>query len=189
ATTRLYGGGALRRAAVADASERWERALAEPARVPDGALGAARLRAEVVGMLGERLGRCVDPADAPPSGAILREASWACGERLDQELQWLADELGARTDQRRPLALVDEARAWAALVGAFQRVVDVCPERASSSFAKLYYPSVRHTVWLHNERGQSALANAMYRVELRYAELVKHDAGIPLLEKNLRCGP
>ena len=65
----------------------------------------------------------------------------------------------------------------------------VSPERSSASFAKLYYPVVRHTVWLHNDRKQAPLANAMYRVELRFAELAGHDSGIALLTKNLACGP
>ena len=84
---------------------------------------------------------------------------------------------------------MDEVRAWCRLAEAYEHVVAMSPDRSPASFPKLYYPAVGHAVWLHNERKQATVANAMYRVMLRFAREASHDSGIALLEKNLACGP
>lgn len=185
------------RSEVRAAAELWERVLAsedDVARIRSRAAGRAEpvgeLRAQVLEVLAERLARSPDPGvDTETGGPLFREVVWRCADRRDERLEWLATELGHRTDARRALPLVDEVRAWCRLVEAFEQVVAVSPERASASFPKLYYPVVRHTVWLHNERKQATIANAMYRVMLRYAVQVTHDSGQSLLAKNLACGP
>ncbi|MEZ4238449.1 MAG: hypothetical protein R3F59_20315 [Myxococcota bacterium] len=173
---------------VADAARAWEAALAAPAvaaRVAD-----HDLRERIVSLLAQRLDAVPDPAPPePPASELLQEVVWRTADQRDVELGWLADEIGHRTLAARELPLVEEVRAFCALCEAYERVVDVAPDRASASFPRLYYPVVKHTVWLHNRRGQSRVANAMYRVELRYAERCAHDSGMALLKKNLDCGP
>jgi hypothetical protein len=183
ASCRLGEGREVRRASVLRAARAWEKALAGP--VPPG------IRDQVVTALAERLGHALDAPSAEEQTEhclLFREIVWRCADRRDDHLRWLATELGQRADQRRALPLLEEVRAWCQLIEAFEQVIVISPERALSSFPRLYYPVVRHTVWLHNERKQATAANAMYRVELRFAELAGHDSGITLLRNNLACG-
>jgi hypothetical protein len=195
ATLRLPRRGV--RQQVAAAADAWERAL-DDAHVQaqiSSLAGAApdpvtAVRARVVDLLAERLEATVDPGDpAEPGGELYQEVVWRAADQRDVELAWLADDLGARTAAARELPLIEEVRAFCALAEAYERVVEMAPDRASPSFPRLYYPVVRHTVWLHNRRAQAPVANAMYRVELRFAELCAHDSGVALLTKNLACGP
>lgn len=185
------------RSEVIAAAERWDRVFgstAEQARLRQrataGADPVAALRGQVLDVLAERLEASPDPGlDDEGDGPLFREVVWRCADQRERALEWLADEIGNRTNTRRALPLLDEVRAWCRLIEAYEQVVAVSPERASASFPKLYHPVVRHTVWLHNERKQAPVANAMYRVELRFAERVAHDSGVALLTKNLACGP
>jgi hypothetical protein len=188
ASCRLGEGHEVSRASVLRAAKRWEQALSGP--LPPG------VRDQVIAALAERLAHTTETPSAEQqaeeqaeSCPLFREVVWRCADQRDDHLRWLATELGTRADQRRSLPLLEEVRAWCQLIEAFERVIEVAPERAISSFPKLYYPVVRHTVWLHNERRQATVANAMYRVELRFAELATHDSGTTLLRNNLTCGP
>jgi hypothetical protein len=194
------GAGVVRRQ-VAVAADAWERALGDPrvaGKIVALAAGVAdpvaTVRARVVDLLAERMEAAVDAASAEEGqpeagGELYQEVVWRAADKRDIELGWLADEIGHRTTSARELPLVEEVRAFCALVEAYERVLEMAPDRASASFPRLYYPVVRHTVWLHNRRGQARAAKAMYRVELRFAELSAHDSGVALLSKNLACGP
>lgn len=185
------------RADVATAADAWSAALAaERGRItslagpaPD-PVGAIRTR--VVDGLCKALDRAPGFAVGAPvpdekPGELFAEVVWRVADARAAELGWLGDELGRRAAAKRALPLVEEVRAFCALCEAFERVVAVSPDRASASFPALYYPAVAHTVWLHNHRGQARVANAMYRVELRYAELASHPTAIRLLQHNVAC--
>ena len=182
---------------VASAADAWSEALASGATTAQirSLAGAAadpvgEVRTRVVEALAAHLDAVDAPADPDEAGSdLFFEAVWRAADRRDAELGWLSEEIGHRTDARRALPLMEEVRAFCALIEAYERIVALAPDRASASFPRLYYPIVRHTVWLHNKRGQTRLANAMYRVELRFAERCAHDSGTALLTKNLACGP
>ena len=188
ATARLGESGPVRRSSVHAASLLWDKLFDDGTKVPSAIEGD--LRASVIEALSELLSHATDaPSPSEGSKGLLREVVWRCADRKDEHLRWLSTELGARTDQKKAVPLLEEVKAWCAMLEAYEDLLLVAPERAVSSFARLYYPGVRLAVWLHNERGQATLANAMYRVLLRHAEAVGHEAGIALLRNNLSCGP
>ncbi|MCB9688676.1 MAG: hypothetical protein H6738_21200 [Alphaproteobacteria bacterium] len=159
------------------------------------ALGAridpvAAARTEVVRLLAAHLERArndaEDPANVP---ACWEEAVRAVVARREERLAALADELASRSRRRWALPLVEEALASLRVEQACEDVVAADPRRRLSAHLRCWGPLVNHTVWLHNDRGQATLANALYRLQLRRAKAAGHPQAIELMEKNVGCGP
>ncbi|PRP93806.1 hypothetical protein ENSA5_42080 [Enhygromyxa salina] len=180
----------------------WDRLLADPALRSQTAHRALALRAGDPDSVLERLGRQVEAdlfalarAGAVPlaelegdSKALRRVARELRHELLD-ELAIMSEGLDARVRARRQLAPLDELREFLTIREHYEQVCELGGnELVRVAFSQIHDPMCKLAVWLWDERGDSSIANAMFRWLGHEAVMAGDEEAAELQRRNVACG-
>lgn len=181
----------------------WDRLLSDPNLRSQTARRALALRAGDPDLVIERLGRQVESdlfalarAGAVPLSVLENEASAALRrvarelrhEMLD-ELAILCEGLDARVRARRQLPALDELREFLSIRDHYEQVCELGgPELVRIAFSQIHDPLCALSVWLWDERGETGIANAMFRWLGHEAVMAGDEEAAELQRRNVACG-
>lgn len=121
-------------------------------------------------------------------GTLRRVARELRHELLD-ELALACESLERRVRQRKALPPLDELREFLAVQAHYERVHrEGGSELLRIAFAQVHDPLCNLAVWLWDERGEAAIANAMFRWLLQEASVVGDEEAVALQRRNVACG-
>ena len=120
----------------------------------------------------------------------LEAAALRSRHRIMDELETAAEALSARTKSQTELHASGEWMEWSSLKHLYDRALVDTDDGDSrrAVFAATYAPACNYAAWLFNVRNEKLLANGIFRWLLEEAKLVKDEAAIKLLKKNVRAG-
>jgi hypothetical protein len=122
------------------------------------------------------------------SKALHRVARYLRHDLLDA-LAVSAEALADRVDAQKQLPALDEIREWMHLREGYERVCKVGGRDLQRvAFSQIHDPLCNLAVWLWEVRGETAIANAMFRWLLHEAVVAGDEASIALQRKNVACG-
>lgn len=165
-----------------------KRALALRAGDPDEAI--ARLTRQVETDL-SALARAADVplADLEDQTRSLRNVARELRHELLDELAIRSEAVEARVRARRALEPLDELREFSAVRAQYDRVCRVGgPELVRIAFSQVHDPLTNLAVWLWDERGEVALASAMFRWLGHEATIAGDEEAAALQRRNVACG-
>jgi hypothetical protein len=180
----------------------WDRVLAEPGLREQTVRRALALRGGDPDQVLAKLGRQVEQdlaslartARIPLAtleearGALRRVARELRHELLD-DLALACEALDRRVRERRALPPLDELREFLAVQEQYERVHRLGGgELLRIAFSQAHDPLCNLAVWLWDERGETAIANAMFRWLLHEATVVGDDEAVGLQRRNVACG-
>jgi hypothetical protein len=181
----------------------WDRLLSDPQLRSQTARRALALRAGDPDLVIERLGRQVEAdlfalarAGAVPLSVLENDASSAL-RRVARELRHdLLDELAiacegldARVRARRSLPTLDELREFLSIRHQYEQVCELGgPELVRIAFSQIHDPLCALAVWLWDERGETGIANAMFRWLGHEAVMAGDEEAAELQRRNVACG-
>jgi hypothetical protein len=180
----------------------WDQMLADPSVRSQTARRALALRAGDPDLVLERLGRQVEAdlsalarAGAVPLAELedhsktLRRVARELRHALLDELAIMSEGLEARVRARRQLAPLDELREFLALREHYERVCELGgPELVRIAFSQIHDPLCNLAVWLWDERGETGIANAMFRWLGHEAVMAGDEQAAELQRRNVACG-
>lgn len=181
----------------------WDRLLADPQLRHQTARRALALRAGDPELVLERLGKQVDAdlfalarAAAIPLAMLedddsvaLRRVARELRHDLLDELAIACESLDARVRARRQLPALDELRDYLAIREQYERVCELGgPELMRIAFSQIHDPLCNQAVWLWDERGETAIANAMFRWLGHEAVMAGDEQAAELQRRNVACG-
>lgn len=121
-------------------------------------------------------------------GTLRRVARELRHELLD-ELALACEALDRRVRHRQALPALDELREFLAVQAHYERVHrQAGGELLRIAFTQVHDPLCNLAVWLWDERGEAAIANAMFRWLLHEATVVGDEEAIGLQRRNVACG-
>jgi hypothetical protein len=121
-------------------------------------------------------------------GALRRVARELRHELLD-DLALACESLDRRVRERRALPPLDELREFLAVQEQYERVHRLGGgELLRIAFSQAHDPLCNLAVWLWDERGETGVANAMFRWLLHEATVVGDEEAIALQRRNVACG-
>ncbi len=121
-------------------------------------------------------------------GSLRRVARELRHELLD-ELALACEALDRRVRERRALPALDELREFLAVQEQYERVHRLGGvELLRIAFSQAHDPLCNLAVWLWDERGEAAIANAMFRWLLHEATVVGDEEAVALQRRNVACG-
>jgi hypothetical protein len=180
----------------------WDHLLGDPQLRDRTARRALALRAGDPDQVIDRLGRQVEAdlsalalAAAVPFALLERECSSL--RRVARELRHaLLDELAAacesldaRVRARKPLAPLDELREFMAVREQYEQVCELGGgELTRVAFSQIHDPLCNLAVWLWDERGETAIAQAMFRWLGHEAVMAGDEEAAELQRRNVACG-
>lgn len=181
----------------------WDRLLSDPQLRNQTARRALALRAGDPDLVIERLGRQVEAdlfalarAGAVPLSVLENEASAALRrvarelrhEMLD-ELAIMCEGLDARVRARRSLPALDELREFLSIRDHYEQVCELGgPDLVRIAFSQIHDPLCALSVWLWDERGETGIANAMFRWLGHEAVMAGDEEAAELQRRNVACG-
>jgi hypothetical protein len=122
------------------------------------------------------------------SAALRRVARELRHEMLD-ELAIMCEGLDARVRARRSLPALDELREFLAIRDHYEQVCEVGgPELVRIAFSQIHDPLCALSVWLWDERGETGIANAMFRWLGHEAVMAGDEQAAELQRRNVACG-
>ncbi len=128
----------------------------------------------------------LERAEAPE--ALRRVARELRHELLD-ELALACEVLDRRVRERKALPALDELREFLAVQDQYERVHRLGGgELLRIAFSQAHDPLCNLAVWLWDERGETAIANAMFRWLLNEATVVGDEEAVALQRRNIACG-
>ncbi|NVB41727.1 hypothetical protein G6O69_28090 [Pseudenhygromyxa sp. WMMC2535] len=179
----------------------WERMLCDPGLRSRTAKRALALRGgdpdEAIARLGREieldlfgLARAADLPLAPleQGHATLRKVARELRHELLDDLAMRCEGVEARVAARRPLPPLDELREFLAVRAQYERTCRLGgPELVRVAFAQVHDPLCTLAVWLWDERGESAIANAMFRWLAHEATIAGDEEAAELQRRNMAC--
>lgn len=180
----------------------WDRVLTEPGLREQTVRRALALRGGDPDQVLAKLGRQVEQdlaslartARIPlatleeAQGALRRVARELRHELLD-DLALACEALDRRVRQRRALPPLDELREFLAVQEQYERVHRLGGgELLRIAFSQAHDPLCNLAVWLWDERGETAIANAMFRWLLHEATVAGDEEAVTLQRRNVACG-
>lgn len=180
----------------------WDRVLSEPGLREQTVRRALALRGGDPDQVLAKLGRQVEldlaslarTARVPlatleeAQGALRRVARELRHELLD-DLALACEALDRRVRDRRALPGLDELREFLAVQEQYERVHRLGGgELLRIAFSQAHDPLCNLAVWLWDERGETAIANAMFRWLLHEATIVGDEEAVGLQRRNVACG-
>jgi hypothetical protein len=181
----------------------WDQLLADPQLRSQTARRALALRAGDPDTVIERLGRQVEAdlfalarAGAVPlavleqgSSPALRRVARELRHDLLDELAILCEGLDARVRARRQLPPLDELREFLVIREHYERVCELGgADLVRIAFSQIHDPLCNLAVWLWDERGDAAIANAMFRWLGHEAVMAGDEEAAALQRRNIACG-
>ncbi len=182
----------------------WDQRLAQPALRSHTARRALALRAGDPDAAIERLRAQIDldlsalarTADIPLAeleregdAGVLRRVARELRHDLLDELAILSEAVDARVRARRTLPPLDELREFVAVRTQYDRVCRLGgPELVRIAFSQAHDPLCNLAVWLWDERGEVAIASAMFRWLGHEATIAGDEQAAALQRRNVACG-
>ncbi len=180
----------------------WDRALGDPSLRERTIQRALALRGGDPELVLQRLGRQIEAdllavardAGVPLStleadvGALRRVARTLRHHLLD-DLALVCEALERRVRERRPLPPLDELREFLAVRDQYERTVQLGgTELVRIAFSQVHDPLCALAVWLWDERGETAIAHAMFRWLMHEAMIAGDEEAAELQRRNVACG-
>lgn len=180
----------------------WDRLLCEPQLRDQTARRALALRAGDPNQVIDRLGRQVQAdlsalalAAAIPLATLegdckaLRQVARELRHGLLDDLAMVCEGLDARVRARRQLPPLDELREFMAVREQYEQVCELGGrELVRVAFSQIHDPLCNLAVWLWDERGESGIANAMFRWLGHEAVMAGDEQAAELQRRNVACG-
>jgi hypothetical protein len=180
----------------------WDRLLGDPQLRDRTARRALALRAGDPDQVIDRLGRQVEAdlsalalAAAIPFALLesdcssLRRVARELRHALLDELAAACEALDARVRARKPLAPLDELREFMAVREQYEQVCELGGgELTRVAFSQIHDPLCNLAVWLWDERGETAIAQAMFRWLGHEAVMAGDEEAAELQRRNVACG-
>lgn len=180
----------------------WDKLLADPQLRSRTARRALALRAGDPDEAIARLGREVEAdlsllakaAELPLAtlegdSASLRRVARELRHDLLDELALASEAVEARVQARRSLPPLDELREFLAVCEQYRRVCRLGgQELVRIAFSQVHDPLCNLAVWLWDERGETAIANAMFRWLGHEATMAGDEEAAELQRRNIACG-
>lgn len=180
----------------------WDRLLCDPGLRDQTARRALALRAGDPDQVIERLGRQVEAdltalahAGSIPLAALegdcksLSRVARELRHMLLDDLAVVCEGLDARVRARKQLPPLDELREFMAVREQYEQVCEIGgPELVRVAFSQIHDPLCSLAVWLWDERGEAAIATAMFRWLGHEAVLAGDEDAAELQRRNVACG-
>ncbi|MFV8756743.1 hypothetical protein ACNOYE_39875 [Nannocystaceae bacterium ST9] len=180
----------------------WDRALAEPGLREQTVRRALALRGgdpdQVLAKLGRQVerdlaelarGARIPLATLEQAEGSLRRVARELRHELLDDLALACEALDRRVRARKPLPALDELREFLAVQELYERVHRLGGgELLRVAFSQAHDPLCNLAVWLWDERGETAIANAMFRWLLHEATVVGDEEAVVLQRRNVACG-
>lgn len=185
-----------------DLGRAWDRQLGDPQLRDRTARRALALRAGDPDQVIDRLGRQVEAdlsalalAAGVPLSVLerdcssLRRVARELRHALLDELAVVCEGLDARVRARKPLNPLDELREFMSVREQYEQVCELGGgELTRVAFSQIHDPLCNLAVWLWDERGETALANAMFRWLGHEAVMAGDEEAAELQRRNVACG-
>src|SRR5690606_9619401 len=180
----------------------WDRLLGDPQLRDRTARRALALRAGDPDQVIDRLGRQVEAdlsalalAGSVPLSLLeddcssLRRVARELRHALLDELAVVCEALDARVRARKPLGSLDELREFMAIREQYEQICELGGgELTRVAFSQIHDPLCNLAVWLWDERGETAIANAMFRWLGHEAVMAGDEEAAELQRRNVACG-
>jgi hypothetical protein len=119
----------------------------------------------------------------------LRRVARDLRHALLDELAIVCEGLDARVRARKPLGSLDELREFMAIREQYEQICELGGgELTRVAFSQIHDPLCNLAVWLWDERGEMAIARAMFRWLGNEAVLAGDEEAAELQRRNVACG-
>lgn len=128
-------------------------------------------------------------AELEGAGNSLRRVARELRHELLDELAIRSETVEARVHARRALPPLDELREFLAVRQQYERVCQIGgPELVRVAFSQVHDPLCNLAVWLWDERGELAIASAMFSWLGHEATIAGDEEAAELQRRNVACG-